>query len=263
MRAAACIGVAAFLITLAGGISAMTAAEIPLDQRRPDADFIGADTRAMQNDDTANPGMLSVLDGEALWQEKAGASGKSCADCHRDAETSMKGVAARYPAFMPQLGRPVDLQQRINMSRVADQKSDALPFESKDLLALTAYIARQSRGMPVAVVDDAQSKPFIEAGRQIFERRQGQLNIACAQCHDDNWGKTLSGNPVPQAMPTGYPIYRLEWQEVGSLQRRLRECMTAMRAGPYAYGAPELVDLEFFLLWRARGMKVEAPAVRP
>ncbi|HTV37014.1 MAG TPA: sulfur oxidation c-type cytochrome SoxA [Xanthobacteraceae bacterium] len=263
MRTAAFIGIAAFLTTLAATLSATVAAEIPLDQRRPDTDFIGADTRAMQNDDTANPGMLVVLDGEALWQEKTGGSGKSCADCHGDAATSMKGVAARYPAFMPELSRPVDLEQRINMSRVADQKSAALPFESKDLLALTAYIANQSRGMPVAVVENAQSKPFIEAGREIFERRQGQLNIACAQCHDDNWGKQLAGNPVPQAMPTGYPIYRLEWQEVGSLQRRMRDCMTAMRAEPYAYGAPELVDLEFFLLWRARGMKVEAPAVRP
>lgn len=262
MRAAAFIGLAACLITLAAATGA-TAAEIPLDQRRPDTDFISADTRAMQNDETANPGMLAVLDGEALWQEKTGASGKSCADCHGDAQTSMKGVAARYPAFMPDLGRPVDLEQRINVSRVSDQKSDALPFESKDLLALTAYIARQSRGLPVAVVEDTQSKPFIEAGREIFERRQGQLNIACAQCHNDNWGKLLAGSPVPQAQPTSYPIYRLEWQDVGSLQRRVRECMTAMRAEPYAYGAPELVDVEYFLLWRARGMKVEAPAVRP
>ena len=256
------ISFAACLSTLAATMRA-TAAEIAPDQRRPDSDFISADTRAMQNDDTANPGMLTVLDGEALWKEKAGASGKSCADCHGNAEMSMRGVAARYPAFMPYSGRAVDLEQRINMSRVEDQKSDALPFESKDLLALTAYIARQSRGISDSVVENAQSKPFIEAGREIFERRQGQLNIACAQCHDDNWGKLLSGNPVPQAHTTGYPIYRLEWQEVGSLQRRLRDCMTAMRAEPYAYGAPELVDLEYFLLWRARGMKIEAPAVRP
>lgn len=263
MRAAFFISFAGFLTTFAASIIAAAAAEIPLEERRSDSDFISADTRAMQNDDSANPGMLAVLDGEALWQEKAGGSGESCADCHGDAASSMKGVAARYPAFMPEVGHPVDLQQRINMSRVADQKSAALPFESKDLLALTAYIARQSRSMPVAVVENAQSKPFIDAGRAIFERRQGQLNLACAQCHDDNWGKRLAGNPVPQAQPTGYPIYRLEWQEVGSLQRRLRDCMTAMRAEPYAYGAPELVDLEFFLLWRARGMTVEAPAVRP
>jgi sulfur-oxidizing protein SoxA len=189
--------------------------------------------------------------------------GKSCADCHKEAALSMKGVAARYPAFMPSLGRPIDLQQRIDMSRVADQKAPAWPFESKKLLALTAYIARQSRGLPIAVTADAQSKPFIAAGRAIFEARQGELNIACAQCHDDNWGKRLAGNLVPQAQPTGYPIYRLEWQEVGSLQRRLRDCMTAMRAEPYDYGSPELVDLEFYLMWRARGLKMETPAVRP
>ena len=239
------------------------AADIPLDQRRSDSDFVSADTRAMQSDDTANPAMLVVLDGETLWNTKAGATNKSCADCHGDAAKSMKGVAARYPAFAPELGRPIDLEQQINLSRVTDQKAEALPFESKELLALTAYIARQSRGMPVAVKDDAQAQPFIDAGRAIFEQRQGQLDLSCAQCHDDNWGKKLAGNLVPQAMSTGYPIYRLEWQEVGSLQRRLRNCMSGMRAEPYDFGAPELVDLEYFLMWRARGMAMESPAVRP
>jgi sulfur-oxidizing protein SoxA len=239
------------------------AADIPLGERRSDSAFISIDTRAMQNDDTANPAMLAVLDGETLWSTKAGASNKSCADCHGDATKSMKGVAARYPAFAAELGRPVDLEQQINLSRVTDQKAAALPFESKDLLALTAYIARQSRGMPIGVKDDARSKPFIAAGRAIFERRQGQLDLSCGQCHDDNWGKKLAGNLVPQAMPTGYPIYRLEWQNVGSLQRRLRNCISGMRAEVYDFGAPELVDLEFYLMWRARGMAMEAPAVRP
>jgi L-cysteine S-thiosulfotransferase len=239
------------------------AAEIPLDQRRPDSDFIGADTRAMQNDDTQNPGMLAVLDGEALWNAKAGASNKSCGNCHGDAATSMKGVAARYPAFLPALGRPVDLEARINLSRADDQKAAPLALESKDLLALTAYVARQSRGLPVAVEESAQAEPFITAGRDIFERRQGQLDLSCAQCHDDNWGKRLAGTLIPQAEPTGYPIYRLEWQDVGSLQRRLRDCMGAMRAEPYNYGAPELVDLEYYLMWRVRGMAIQTPAVRP
>jgi sulfur-oxidizing protein SoxA len=243
--------------------TAAFAVEIQLDQRKSGSEFVSPDTLAMQKDDTANPGMLSVLDGEALWNAKAGATNKSCADCHGDAAVSMKEVAARYPAYMPSLGRPVDLEQRINISRVDDQKAAALPFESKDLLALTVYLARQSRGVPVEIEENTQSKPFIDAGRDIFERRRGQLNLSCAQCHDDNWGKRLSGNLVPQAQPTGYPIYRLEWQELGSLQRRLRECMSAMRAQPYDFGAPELVNLEFYLMWRARGMNMETPAVRP
>src|SRR5580704_380017 len=256
------IRAAAVLVVLLAPASPR-AAEIPLDQRQPDTAFVSADTRALQNDDTANPGMLSVLDGEALWNEKAGPSNRSCADCHGDAATSMKGVAARYPVCDPKQNKPLDLEQRINLSRVNDQKAPALVFESKELLALAMYVGMQSRGMPVAIEENAQNRPFIEAGRALFEQRQGQLELSCAQCHDDNWGKKLAGSPIPQAHPTGYPIYRLEWQEAGSLQRRLRGCMSAVRAEPYDYGSPEMVDLEFFMMWRSRGMPVETPAVRP
>jgi sulfur-oxidizing protein SoxA len=251
---------AAVLVAVAAPV---IADEIPLAERKSGYDLMGPDTRAMQDDDTANPGMLWVLDGEALWTRKSGSSGKSCADCHGDARTSMKGVAARYPAFDAARGRPVDLEQRINICRTDRQNATPLPFESKELLALSAFIGRQSRGLPIAIADDARTKPFIDAGREMFERRQGQLNLSCAQCHDDNWGQKLAGAPVPQGHATGYPLYRLEWQTLGSLQRRLRNCISGMRAEPYAFGAPEYVDLELFLMWRARGMKVETPAVRP
>jgi L-cysteine S-thiosulfotransferase len=251
---------AAVLVAVAAPV---IADEIPLAERKSGYDLMGPDTRAMQDDDTANPAMLWVLDGEALWTRKSGSSGKSCADCHGDARTSMKGVAARYPAFDAARGRPVDLEQRINICRTDRQNATPLPFESKELLALSAFIGRQSRGLPIAIADDARTKPFIDAGREMFERRQGQLNLSCAQCHDDNWGQKLAGAPVPQGHATGYPLYRLEWQTLGSLQRRLRNCISGMRAEPYAFGAPEYVDLELFLMWRARGMKVETPAVRP
>jgi sulfur-oxidizing protein SoxA len=217
----------------------------------------------MQDDDTANPGMLWVLDGEALWKRKASAADKSCADCHGDAASSMKGVAARYPAYDAARGRPVDLEERINICRAERQQATPLPFESKDLLALSAYIGRQSRGLPIEAGSDERTQPFVEAGRKLFNERQGQLNLACAQCHDDNWGQKLAGAPVPQGHATGYPLYRLEWQTLGSLQRRLRNCIVGMRAEPYAFGAPEYVDLELYLMWRARGMKIETPAVRP
>jgi L-cysteine S-thiosulfotransferase len=106
-------------------------------------------------------------------------------------------------------------------------------------------------------------QPAIATGRALFEGRQGQLNLSCAQCHNDNWGKELAGSVIPQGHPTGYPIYRLEWQSLGSLQRRLRNCVFGLRAETYAFGAPDAVALEAFLMWRARGMPMDAPAVRP
>jgi len=241
----------------------MSRAEIPLAERRSGYADMAAETKAMQDDDTANPGMLAVLDGEALWSAKVGTAAKSCADCHGDARTTMKGVAARYPAFELTLNRPINLDQRINLCRTERQQAPALAYESKDLLALSAYVGRQSRGEKIVPPDDTRLRPHLDAGRERFNTRLGQLNLACNHCHDDNWGKKLAGNVIPQAHPNGYPLYRLEWQSLGSLQRRLRNCMIGMRAEPYVYGALEYIELELFLMWRARGMTIETPAVRP
>ena len=253
----------AALLVAAGIVVPLLAAEIQQGQRRSGYSFITPDTQAMQNDDTANPGMLWVLDGEALWKNKTGALNKACADCHHDAGASMRGVAAHYPAFDQALGRPVTLEQRINLCRARHQQAAPLAYESRDLLALTALVARQSRGLAIEAGTDPQLEPFVAKGRELFMHRQGQLNLGCTNCHDDNWDKHLAGSPITQAQPTGYPLYRLEWQSLGSLERRLRACMTGIRAQPFDYGAPELVELQLYLMTRARGLPVETPAVRP
>ena len=242
---------------------ALIAGGIPPDARRSGYSFMGPDTRAMQDDDTSNPAMLFVLDGEALWAKKTGSAERACADCHGEARASMKGVAARYPAIDKALRRPVTLDQRINLCRADHQQATPLPYESRDLLALSAFVAHQSRGVAITAGDDPQAKPFVEQGRELFMQREGQLNLACTNCHDDNFDKRLAGAPITQAQPTGYPLYRLEWQTLGSLERRLRSCMTGVRAQAYDYGSAELVALELYLMSRAHGLPMETPAVRP
>ena len=132
----------------------LLAAEIPQGQRRSGFSFMAPETQAMQNDDAANPGMLWVLDGEKLWNGKTGAADKACADCHNDARVSMKGVAARYPVYDKSRGRPVDLEARINLCRAEHQQATPLAYESHDLLALTAFIAQQSRGIEISASRD-------------------------------------------------------------------------------------------------------------
>jgi sulfur-oxidizing protein SoxA len=230
----------------------------PQDNRKSGYEFMSRQTQAMQDDEITGPAALALLDGEALWKRKAGASNKACAECH---QSGMKGAATRYPALYK--SKLVNLEQRINLCRAEQQKADPWPPENKDLLALTAYVGRQSRGMPINVVVDDANKAAFERGKATYFRRQGQLNLACSQCHDDNSGRKLAGSLITEGHPTGYPLYRLEWQGIGSLQRRLRGCFTGIRAESYPFGAPELVELELYLMWRARGMKLETPAVRP
>jgi L-cysteine S-thiosulfotransferase len=173
----------------------------------------------------------------------------------------MKGVAASFPKIVDK--KLLNLEARINLCRTDQQQAQPFKHESKAQLSISAYVGNQSKGMPIAIEQTPEIAPYLEAGRKIFEQRMGQLNLSCAQCHAERAGLKLAGNPIPQAHPTGYPIYRLEWQSVGSLERRLRNCMTGVRAEPFAFDSQEIVDLELYLMWRARGMLVETPAVRP
>jgi sulfur-oxidizing protein SoxA len=223
---------------------------------------MSADLRAMQADDFANPGMLWVEKGARLWSVRAGSAAKSCADCHGDARVTMKGVAARYPAWDPRAKRLLDLEGRIQHCRSERQGAAPWAFESEELLGLTAFVATQSRGMPIRVAVDGPAAPHFERGRALYQRRIGQMNLACVHCHVDNAGARLLAETISQGHPTAWPAYRLEWQSAGSLQRRLRACYFGVRAEPPAYNAPDLLDLSLFLAWRAQGLAIESPGVR-
>ncbi len=215
---------------------------------------MSAATQALQRDDSANPGMLWVQGGQLRFDA-------DCQGCHSSA--SLRGVATRYPAFDTALGKPITLAGRINQCRQQRGGQAAWGWDSEPLLELEAFVAHQSRGLPITPPADARLLPAQTLGQRLWQQPLGQLQLSCAQCHDQQAGRRLAGSTIPQAHPTGYPLYRLEWQTLGNLQRRLRGCMSGVRAEPFAYGADEWVAMELFLMQRAAGMKMETPAVRP
>jgi sulfur-oxidizing protein SoxA len=237
-------------------------AEAPAPPRSGFADMAPA-TQAMQADDTQNPAMFFALDGKALFARAEGEAQKSCADCHGADGAGLAGVAARYPAFDARAGAPVDLAGRVEACRREHQRAPVWPRESRESLAMAAYLGLISRGAAMAPPDDARLDPARSRGAALYRQRLGQLALSCAQCHDDHWGRRLGGALIPQGQIGNYPAYRLEWQAVGSLQRRIRNCMTGVRAEPFAHGAAEMIELELHLATRARGLPVETPSVRP
>lgn len=241
----------------------LPACTVQADDRRSGLDFMTPATQALQRDDALNPALLWVRGGDARWAARDGSTGPSCADCHGDADRSMRGVAPRYPAFDRVDAAPLTLAGRINACRTRHQRAAPWAAESEALLGLEARVAMASRGLPIAPPDDARLAPFRDQGRRLFSQRLGQLDLSCAQCHDGLAGRRLGGSVIPQGHPTGYPLYRLEWQGLGSLQRRLRNCLSGVRAAVPPFGAAELVALELHLMQRAAGMALETPAVRP
>lgn len=218
--------------------------------------YAGADTQAMQADDFANPGMLWVDQGAALWTEGE----PSCQSCHDDVD-SLEGVATRYPR-VDSRGNLINLTQQIERCRTQHQGQSPEAYESATLLALTTLVTHQSKGLAYNVTVDGDAAPFFSAGRDYFYHRRGKMNLACHHCHEVNAGKQLRGETLSQGHGNGYPTYRLQWQTLGSLHRRLRFCNSAIHAQPYPYGAPQYVSLELYLAWRAAELPLESPAVR-
>lgn len=217
-------------------------------------------TRLLQDDDFVNPGFFALERGRELWSKPMGEKGKSCASCHKEAE--MRGVATRYPVYDARRGGLVDLTTRINQMLTEDMGAPALGYEAPDMLGLTAFVSSLSRGMPMNVVVDGPARPFFEEGRAFYFQRRGQLNLSCAQCHDDLDGQKLRGDTISQGQVNGFPIYRLLWRAVGSRHRMFEWCNSSVRAEPYPAGSPEYLSLELYAAWRGRGLPMEAPAVR-
>jgi sulfur-oxidizing protein SoxA len=233
-----------------------------VDGRRSGYTYLSPDNQRLQDDDFANPGLLWVEQGRELWQRVDGPAGRSCAGCHGAAAETMRGVRTRYPRFDARRGKLINLEQQINRCRAERMQATPYAYESEALLALTTFIGRQSRGLPVDVSIDGPARPFFEAGKAFFFRRRGQLDLACTDCHDRYAGQRLRGDVVSQGQTNGFPIYRHTWQTLGSTHRMFEWCNVSVRAEPYPYGADEYVNLELFMAWRARGLPVETPAIR-
>ena len=219
-------------------------------------------SKLMQEDPTRNPGLLWVSLGDRLWSSVDGKAGRSCAQCHGQARFSMRTAGRRYPRYSTLLRRAIGLEHRINRCREQFMGADPWSWESTDLLAMTAYVRFQARGLPQQVQISGPAQRYLQAGRDLYQKRIGQLDLACSHCHSDLVGRKLRGVTLSQGQSNGYPLYRFQWETVGSLQRRIRSCNLLVRADPLAYGSEDMIALEMYLAARGAGLPVETPAVR-
>jgi len=239
---------------------------IPRAELRSGIEFAGRDVRALQDDPAGNPAQLWIDQGRQLWARPAQAPGSktpgpACRDCHGE-PASMRGVSVAYPKVHPLTGQLFNLEDQIRHCSVQQQGLPAPAHESDELLGLALLITQASRGLPLRVNVTPALEPHLRAGEAIFQRRQGQLNLACGHCHDRHWGQRLHTDPLSQGHPNSHPVYRLEWQKPGSLERRLRSCFFGVRAEIPPWGDLGMRQLSLYLAWRAEGLPVEVPAVR-
>lgn len=221
-----------------------------------------AETRALEEDSFENPGMLSVEEGEEIWNTVEGTAGKSCASCHGDAAESMAGVAANYPKWDADAKRPINIELQINKCREENMGAEPYAFDKGGQKELTAYIKHQSLGEPVSVdLSQGDMQAWWEKGKEVYYTRTGQLNLSCASCHERNNGNYIRADHLSQGQVNGFPTYRLK-TGLTSLHNRFRGCVRDTRAEIPTAFSDDLMALETYVTWRGTGLSVETPSVR-
>ena len=224
--------------------------------------FRSDETQALQMDDFDNPGLLGVELAMDDWATVDGSEGKSCASCHGDAEESMAGVRAVYPKWNEAAGEVRTLEMQVNDCRVNQMGAEKLGYTSGAMTNMVALISLQSRGMPVNVAIDGPAQATWEAGKELYYTRTGQLELSCANCHEQNYGNMIRADHLSQGQINGFPVYRLKNAKLNSVHARFKGCVRDTRAETYKPGSDEFIALELYVASRGNGLSVEAPSVR-
>ncbi len=206
------------------------------------------------------PYELSIDEGQEFF-EIAFANGKSYADCFDN-----KGQAIRqnYPYFDNDSNQVITLELAINQCRKTNGETP-LSYGQGELVAISAYMANSSRDQKfdIKVPNKAAYKAYMN-GKQFFYSKRGQLNFSCADCHLKIAGSNLRADRLSPAIghPTGMPVYRSAWGELGSIGHRYRECNKNVRAEPLAYQSEAYRNLEYYQTLMSNGLVVNGPSSR-
>jgi len=223
--------------------------------------FREGETRALQKDDFDNPAMVFVDRGLDRWNAVEGAAEKSCASCHEGPE-SMTGLRAVLPRVDDETGKLMLMEDYINECRTERMGAEAWKVTSDPMKDVMALIAMQSRGLPVNVAIDGPAAPFWEQGKEIYYTRYGQLEMSCANCHEQNFGHMIRADHLSQGQVNGFPLYRLKDAGLVTAQQRFKGCVRDTRGETFAPGSDEFKALELYVASRGNGLSVEGVAVR-
>lgn len=223
--------------------------------------FRSDETQALQMDDFDNPGMLGVERARVMFDTPMGSGGQACSSCHETPE-ALRGVRATYPKWDEERQTVQTVEMQVNECLTERMGAEPLGYDSPEMVDMAALIASVSRGMVVNVAIDGPARPVWEQGREIYYTRFGQLELACANCHEDNAGRMIRADHLSQGQINGFPTYRLNNAALISVHNRFRGCIRDTRAETFPVGSPELVALELYVASRGNGLTVEGPAVR-
>jgi sulfur-oxidizing protein SoxA len=218
-------------------------------------------------DPTNNPAVVAAEETESLWKER-GPSGKACAECHAGGvDVAMKGVATRYPKVVKKYGRVMSLEDFLTVHG-PEMTGRVFPMESDDNVHMTVRLKMASNRLPVAVdLASPEARAALARGEASFQRRVGQRNHACADCHTPDRGANefLGGRwlaDVTEGLTRHFPTWRTSQNQAWDMRKRMQWCMTPLGAYMLPADAVEYAELELYLTSFDQGKPMSVPGIR-
>jgi sulfur-oxidizing protein SoxA len=214
-------------------------------------------------DPIENPGMWALDKAQELWKKK-GATGFSCNACHNDPSSSFKTWAAAMPKWEPRLNKVLGVEEFVTRHAKATTGADWL-METDENRAMSVYLHNLANGAPINVdTTSADAKAAIARGKELAERKIGELNFACTDCHGKAANHWIRGQwlGAPKGQYDHFPTWRTSLLTIWDIRQRFQWCQVNIRADELPPDAKEYGDLELYLAAENEGLKLSVPGIR-
>ncbi len=201
----------------------------------------------------------AVDEGEELYNKKF-KNGKSFKECFPKPD-----IAGDYPMYDAKKG-VVTLSSAINDCLKANGEK---PWNMKKgkMAKLEAYFAYQSKeaGKKFNIkIDSKEAQEAYERGKKEYYSQRGYLKLSCASCHVQGAGKRVRAEYMSPLLGqvTHFPVYRLKWEDLGTLERRMVGCNKDQGENPHKANSKWMKELLYFMAYMSNGMPVDGPDIR-
>ncbi len=214
-------------------------------------------------DPIENPGMWAVDKAQELWKQKS-SIGFSCNTCHSEPKETFKTWAASMPKWEPRLNKVLGVEEFVTRHTKATT-GDVWLMETDENRAMAVYLRYLANGTPIAIdTSSADSKAAIERGKALSQRKVGELNFACTDCHGKSANHWIRGQWLgePKGQFDHFPTWRTSLLAIWDIRQRFQWCQVNIRADELPPDAKEYGDLEIYLASQNDGLKLNVPGIR-
>ena len=214
-------------------------------------------------DPIENPGMWAIDKAKELWKTR-GPAGFACGTCHGNPEVSFKTWASTMPQWEPRLDKVLGVEEFVTRHARATTGANWL-METEENRAMSVYLHNLANGAPILVdVSSAPAKAALERGKELANRKLGELNFACTDCHGKSANHWIRGQWLgePKGQYDHFPTWRTSLQTVWDIRQRFQWCQVNIRADELPPDAKEYGDLELYLASLNSGLKLSVPGIR-